>query len=105
MEPMINNGDNRKEKRIISEPTPVDLWNDAIFVGTICDVFQKSFVINSIDAETNDDGKMKIKFSSVRYIKIYTDYLNSLSLYIKWKEKLERPVHHDMLSAERENCN
>ena len=25
MEPMINNGDNRKEKRIISEPTPVDL--------------------------------------------------------------------------------
>ena len=26
MEPMINNGDNRKEKRIISEPTPVDLW-------------------------------------------------------------------------------
>ena len=24
MEPMINNRDNRKEKRIISEPTPVD---------------------------------------------------------------------------------
>ena len=24
MEPMINNVDNRKEKRIISEPTPVD---------------------------------------------------------------------------------
>ena len=24
---MINNGDNRKEKRIISEPTPVDLMN------------------------------------------------------------------------------
>ena len=24
MEPMINNGDNRKVKRIISEPTPVD---------------------------------------------------------------------------------
>ena len=69
-------------------------WNDSIFVGTICDVFQKSFVINSIDAETNDDGKMKMKFSSVRYIKIYTDYLNSLSLYIKWKEKLERS-HRD----------
>ena len=69
-------------------------WNDAIFVGTISDVYQKSFVINSIDAETNDDGKMKMKFSSVRYIKIYTDYLNSLSLYIKWKEKLERS-HRD----------
>ena len=26
---MINNGDNRKEKRIISEPTPVDLLNTA----------------------------------------------------------------------------
>ena len=60
-------------------------WNDAIFVGTICEVYQKSFVIDSIDAETNDDGKMKIKFSCVRYIKINTDYLESLSLYIKWK--------------------
>ena len=61
--------------------------NETFFVGVISDVLEKSFIINSIDPDANDEGKRRIAYSKVRYIKINTEYVKSLSLYIHWKEK------------------
>lgn len=61
--------------------------SETFSVGVIRDILEKSFTINSIDPDVNDEGKRRIEYSKVRYIKINTDYLESLNLYIKWKEK------------------
>lgn len=61
--------------------------NDSFYVGIVRDVLEKSFIIKSIDPEANDEGKRRIAYSKVRYIKINTEYVKSLSLYINWKGK------------------
>ena len=59
--------------------------NDSIYVGTICEVNDKSFIADLIDTEANHDDMMRIPFDRVRYIKLNTDYLCSLELFIENK--------------------
>ena len=57
--------------------------NNAVYVGTICCVHDKSFMVDLIDTNANYDEKARIPFDKVRYIKLDTDYLNSLEIFIK----------------------
>lgn len=63
---------------------------DAVYVGSICRVHEKSFVVNMLDTEANFDETKRISFNSVRFIKIYTDYLDSLDLFMQ-KVRKYRP--------------
>ena len=58
MEPMINNGDNRKLKRIISEPTPVDHYKTYITPKHTNFVGEVSF--NNINVNKANSIKIKI---------------------------------------------
>jgi hypothetical protein len=57
--------------------------SDFILVGKVGNVFKKSFILNKIGADAKSIGHENIKFLTIRYISIATDYLNSLDLYLK----------------------
>ena len=56
---------------------------DSIYVGTIAKINEKSVTFDTIGTLTENTGMMNIPFDRIRYIGIETDYLKSLSLYIK----------------------
>ena len=60
---------------------------DSMYVGTIAKINEKSVTFDTIGTLTEDTGMMNIPFDRIRYIGIETDYLKSLSLYIKHQGK------------------
>ena len=59
--------------------------NDYIYFGKICELNYKYFIADLIDTEANHDDMIRIPFDRVRYIKLNTDYLCSLELFIENK--------------------
>lgn len=59
--------------------------SNSFYVGTICQVNDKCFILDSIDREGNPDDRMRIQFEKVRYVSMDSDYLKSLEIYLKWR--------------------
>lgn len=59
---------------------------DIIYVGIIKDIRQKSFVFDTYNTEFQKSGILNIDYSKVRYIQMYTDYLDSLSLLLNHQD-------------------
>jgi hypothetical protein len=68
----------------------VGLESDSfMLVGRVGKIFTKSFLLYKIGVDAKDIGIENIKFSTIRYISIKTDYLDSLDLYLKSVKKAD----------------
>ena len=53
-----------------------------IIVGNVYSINNKSVSIIKYDSLMNPTGKINIPYNSIRFVSLYSDYLNSLTLYI-----------------------
>lgn len=55
---------------------------DILYVGKIKDFGQKTFIFDTYNTELQKSDILNIEYSKVRYIQMYTDYLDSLCLLL-----------------------